>query len=148
VIKITLHVGLGTFLPIKSPNLETHIMHKEWLRIDSSSIAKIETAKKNHKKVFALGTTVTRALESWKAGIIKPDEGGNICGMTGLFIKPGFSFQVVDVLMTNFHQPQSTLLAMIYAFSSKENVQNAYQWAMDREFQLFSYGNLSVWFKN
>jgi S-adenosylmethionine:tRNA ribosyltransferase-isomerase len=146
VEKICLHVGLGTFLPIKADNLNEHVMHSEQVRIDKKVWEKILDVKKQGGRVWALGSTVTRALESQAAGMLR-DEGHQYVGETQLFIKPGFEYQVVDVLMTNFHQPESTLVAMVMAFADKDSVLKNYQWAMDRNFRLFSYGDLSVWMK-
>lgn len=144
VAKATLHVGLGTFLPVKTEDLKGHVMHREWCRVPQETADLIEQTKKSGGRVFALGTTVTRTLESWAQGrLVKA--GDSWMGETDLFILPGFEFQVVDVLMTNFHQPESTLLALVCAFAGRERVLQAYQWAVDREFRLFSYGDLTIW---
>ncbi|HPI41877.1 MAG TPA: tRNA preQ1(34) S-adenosylmethionine ribosyltransferase-isomerase QueA, partial [Pseudobdellovibrionaceae bacterium] len=145
--KMTLHVGLGTFLPIQG-TLETHKMHKEYVEVPRSTWNEIIKAKQEGRRIWALGTTVTRSLESVFLGMLEKNEQGHYCGETDLFIKPGFEFKVVDVLMTNFHQPQSTLLALVFAFAGIENVKRAYSWAIEKKFRLFSYGDLSVWKKN
>jgi S-adenosylmethionine:tRNA ribosyltransferase-isomerase len=147
IVKVTLHVGLGTFLPIKSDNLEEHEMHREWGQIQPSVMSTISEARATGQRVWALGTTATRVLEAWKAGHLKQQADGSVAGETNLFIKPGFEFQVVDVLMTNFHQPESTLLALVAAFAGRENVFAAYHWAIEKRFRLFSYGDLSIWMK-
>lgn len=158
VVKICLHVGLGTFLPIHADNLEDHKMHSEHVEIQQEVWEKILQAKKEGGRIWALGSTVTRSLESMalkdpslRSGRqvdSRPERSkGSYCFHTDLFIKPGFEYKVVDVLMTNFHQPESTLLAMVMAFSSIGNVKSNYQWAIERNFRLFSYGDLSIWMK-
>lgn len=141
---VTLHVGLGTFLPVKTENLEDHPMHSEWCFVPRSTVEMIETTKKGGGRVWALGTTATRTVESWAQGRLKEGPEG-WKGDTDLFIRPGFEFKVIDVLMTNFHQPQSTLLALVSAFAGKNRVLKAYEWAVEKKFRLFSYGDLSVW---
>lgn len=146
VAKICLHVGLGTFLPIHADDLNDHKMHSEFVNVSCDVWDKVQDVKKNGGKVWALGSTVTRALESVAHGklekVVDTYQGG-----TDLFIKPGFEYKAVDVLMTNFHQPESTLLAMVMAFCDIETTKNSYQWAIERKFRLFSYGDLSVWMK-
>lgn len=144
VEKITLHVGLGTFLPVTTEHLKDHVMHAEQVFISNEVWNKIEQTKKNGHRVWALGTTVTRSLESAALGLIAKNEEG-FCGETRLMILPGFEFKVVDVLMTNFHQPESTLLALVAAFSGLDHVKACYRLAIERKFRLFSYGDLSVW---
>jgi S-adenosylmethionine:tRNA ribosyltransferase-isomerase len=140
VMPLTLHVGLGTFLPIKSDNLAEHEMHGEEIFLSNETLAAVENA--NH--VWALGTTVTRALEAWSQGHLEKTEQG-FYGETKLFITPGYEFKTVDRLLTNFHQPRSTLLALVMAFAGEERVRNAYQFALEHKFRLFSYGDLSAW---
>lgn len=137
---LTLHVGLGTFLPIKSAELSAHAMHSEDILIPRDTMAAVENAR----HVWALGTTVTRALEAQAKGHLQETEAGFV-GDTRLFISPGFEFQVVDRLLTNFHQPRSTLLALVMAFAGESRVRESYVWAMERRFRLFSYGDLSAW---
>lgn len=143
---LTLHVGLGTFLPVHSKNLTDHKMHSEWVEIPKSTMQAIQLCKKQGGRVWALGTTVTRALESQPLGYFKESE-NSFFGETDIFIYPGFQFQLVDVLMTNFHQPKSTLLALVCAFAGTDRTLQAYQWAVENHFRLFSYGDLSVWTK-
>ena len=147
ILKVTLHVGIGTFLPVKTQNLNDHVMHKEWAYIPGETLREIQNVKSNQKKVWGLGTTVARTLESQALGLLKPQANGAYSGETDLFIRPGFEWQVVDVLMTNFHQPKSTLLALVAAFASLDHVKKAYQYAIENKFRLFSYGDLSVWVK-
>ncbi len=144
--ELCLHVGLGTFLPITTENLDDHKMHSEFVSIPKKTWDKVLECKKQGGKVWALGSTVTRSLESLKMGLLHEGE-TDFYGETNLFIKPGFDYQIVDVLMTNFHQPESTLIAMVMAFAGIENVKHCYEWAIERKFQLFSYGDLSVWTK-
>ena len=144
VVHVTLHVGLGTFLPIKTENLDEHQMHAEYVEIPASTWQTIARAKNENHKVWALGTTVARTLESAQAGLLT-QTGDRFSGATRLFIQPGFQFQVVDRLLTNFHQPKSTLLALVAAFAGLENVKRAYAWAIERKMRLFSYGDLSAW---
>lgn len=144
VAHLTLHVGLGTFLPIHSETLADHKMHSEWVEISKATLNQIARSKALGGRVWALGTTVARALESWPLNQFQEDE-DRLFGNTNIFIQPGFEFQVVDVLMTNFHQPKSTLLALVSAFAGRDVVLESYQWAIDHKFRLFSYGDLSVW---
>ncbi len=146
VAPLTLHVGMGTFLPVKTENLEDHQMHSEFVHIPSTTIEQFIAAKRSGQKVWAMGTTVARALESWALGQI-PETFGGCSGETKLFIKPGHRFEVVDTLLTNFHQPKSTLLALVCAFAGRETVMKAYQWAIMKRFKLFSYGHLTAWVK-
>jgi S-adenosylmethionine:tRNA ribosyltransferase-isomerase len=146
VAPLTLHVGLGTFLPIHAKNLDEHKMHSEFVSISRETMDKIQRARESGGRVWALGTTVLRALESQAAGHLEKTARGYE-GFTDLFIKPGYEFQRVDVLMTNFHQPQSTLLALVGAFAGLDKVLSCYQWAIEREFRLFSYGDLTVWIR-
>ena len=145
--KVTLHVGLGTFLPIKGTSLEEHKMHSEECFLPLKTLQTIEQAQDRGNRVFALGTTVARTLESWKKGYLQPAKEGGLRGETDIFIRPGFQFECVDVLMTNFHQPQSTLLALVAAFTGLDEVKRAYEWAIERRFQLFSYGDFSIWIR-
>lgn len=144
VAELCLHVGLGTFLPIHVDNLKEHKMHGEWVSIPHKTIAAINDAKKCGGRVWALGTTVARSLESWSHDRFTVNANG-FEGVTDLFITPGFEFRTVDVLMTNFHQPKSTLVALVAAFSDLQTVKKSYAWAMERQFRLFSYGDLTVW---
>jgi S-adenosylmethionine:tRNA ribosyltransferase-isomerase len=146
VESITLHVGLGTFLPVTVDVLDEHVMHAELVSVDLEVWKKIEQCKQRGGRVWALGTTVARSLESVALGRL-PKSDSAYLGPTDLFIRPGFNWRVCDVLMTNFHQPRSTLLALVSAFSSIETVKNCYSWAIEREFRLFSYGDLSIWLK-
>ena len=142
---VTLHVGLGTFLPITAGDFNNHKMHHEAVEVMASTWERIQLARSQGKKIWALGTTVARTLESCGAGLVANDGLGGFHGTTDLFIKPGYRFGVVDRLLTNFHQPRSTLLALVMAFAGVAPVKNAYQWACNKRFRLFSYGDLTVW---
>ncbi|KYG65067.1 S-adenosylmethionine:tRNA ribosyltransferase-isomerase [Bdellovibrio bacteriovorus] len=143
--EVTLHVGLGTFLPVTAEDLNDHDMHEEYVEVSAATWAVVNNARKNGHKVWSLGTTTTRSLESVGNGLLQgnPEEGFR--GFTKLLIQPGYKFKVVNRLLTNFHQPQSTLLALVAGFSSLETVKACYHWAIERKFRLFSYGDLSCW---
>ncbi len=141
---LTLHVGLGTFLPVEVDDLATHPMHEEEVEIPHSTLKAIGQAKQTGGRVWAMGTTVARALESHALGKFQAGAVG-FRGKTNLLILPGFEFKMVDVLLTNFHQPESTLLALVMAFAGIEKVKSIYRWALENKFRLFSYGDLSIW---
>jgi S-adenosylmethionine:tRNA ribosyltransferase-isomerase len=144
--ELTLHVGLGTFLPVTAEDLDEHQMHAEWVEIPRQTWAAIQRAKSEDRKIWSLGTTATRALESAGQGKLKETEIG-LQGLTDILIQPGYQWKVVDRLLTNFHQPESTLLALVAGFSDLNTVKSVYQYAISRHFRLFSYGDLSVWLK-
>lgn len=131
---LTLHVGLGTFLPIRSDKVEEHHMHSEWFHIPEQTIKAIEKTKKANHKVIAVGTTVTRTLEFWA-------KSGKTEGEDDIFIYPGFKFQVVDALLTNFHAPKSTVLMLASAFAGWDRLKPAYDHAVGSGYQLLSYGD-------
>jgi len=137
VVTLTLHVGLGTFAPIRSESIEEHEMHRESFHIPNRAADRIETALREGRDVVAVGTTVVRALES-------ASDGGAIRrgrGETELFIRPGYRFRVVRRLFTNFHTPSSTLLVLVSAFASYDLVREAYRRAVERRYRFFSYGD-------
>lgn len=142
--KLVLHVGLGTFLPVTSENLEEHQMHKEFIEISRSTWAAVDQAQLNDRRIWALGTTVARSLESAARGLLNETPQGFV-GESDLFLYPGADWKVVNRLLTNFHQPESTLLALVASFCDLQTVQSTYQWAIDKKFRLFSYGDLSAW---
>ena len=144
---ITLHIGLDTFAPLRTDSLEDHVMHKEWVSIPKESTEAFERAKSKGARVWAMGTTVVRALESWKSNYLSFNAKGDYEGETSLMIAPGHIFQSVDALLTNFHQPRSTLLALVATLFGLEEVKRAYAWAIQKDFRLFSYGDLTVWIK-
>lgn len=147
IAKITLHVGAGTFLPVRSEILTDHTMHAEPVEISPSTMKQIAQTKQAGRRVWALGTTVARALESQAHGLLNQTPDGGFAGATQLFVYPPFQFRTVDVLMTNFHQPKSTLFGLVAAFAGLEQAHSVYAWAIERRFRLFSYGDLSVWMK-
>lgn len=138
---VTLHVGAGTFQPIRVENLDNHVMHAEWVSVSGETIAAINSARARRGRVIAVGTTVVRALES---GALESAAWSSASGWTGdtrLFIRPGFEFKVTDALLTNFHLPQSTLLMLVSAFAGKDLVLRAYQHAVRERYRFFSYGD-------
>lgn len=138
--KITLHVGAGTYQPVRVESIEEHKMHQEWVEVSPAVCDKISQAKARGGRIFAIGTTVVRALESAARGLtntlIEP-----FTGDTDIFIYPGFEFKVVDRLLTNYHLPQSTLLMLVSAFCGREKMLNAYQHAIAQRYRFFSYGD-------
>lgn len=134
---VTLHVGAGTFQPVRTERLEDHVMHAEYADVDASLCAAVAATRARGGRVIAVGTTVVRSLESAaQSGILQPYRGD-----TRLFITPGFRFRVVDALLTNFHLPQSTLLMLVCAFAGHEPVMAAYRHAVQQEYRFFSYGD-------
>lgn len=136
---LTLHVGLGTFMPIRSENIKEHKMHSEWFSIPKSTIEKIKKAKNNNNKVLAVGTTVTRTLEYSADKIMNSTE--SIEGEANIFIYPGYEFKIVDMLLTNFHAPKSTVLMLAGAFGGWDNLMSAYKDAIKNEYNFLSYGD-------
>ena len=134
---VTLHVGLGTFLPVRSENIEEHVMHNETFYINEQTAEKIETAKKTGRKIIAVGTTSLRALESaWNGNSLKRGEAS-----TSIFIYPPFEFKTADALFTNFHTPESTLLMLVSAFAGRELILESYAEAAREKYRFFSYGD-------
>jgi len=138
IVALTLHVGLGTFLPVRVDDLRHHRMHREYFRIPEESAKAVNRRKREGGRVVAVGTTTTRALEYAAAGngLIMPGE-----GEADIFIYPGYEFKVVDALITNFHLPKSTLLMLVSAFAGKEPLFRAYAEAVQNRFKFFSYGD-------
>jgi S-adenosylmethionine:tRNA ribosyltransferase-isomerase len=136
--EITLHAGLGTFRPIRAEEIEDHHMHQEAYWIPPDTAEAIREAKGRGGKVFACGTTVVRALESAATG---PGTVRSTAGMTDLFIRPGFSWQVCDAIITNFHLPKSTLLLLVSAFASHDLILQAYRVAVEERYRFFSFGD-------
>lgn len=131
---LTLHVGLGTFLPIRSDIVEEHHMHSEWFHIPKETIDAIKATKSANHHVIAVGTTVTRTLEFW-------GKTGKTEGEDDIFIYPGFNFQVIDALVTNFHAPKSTVLMLTAAFAGWNHLKPAYEHAIKTGYKLLSYGD-------
>lgn len=131
---LTLHVGLGTFLPIRTDKVEDHHMHSEWFNIPTDTIKAIKNAKASQHRIIAVGTTVTRTLEYW-------GRTGKTSGEDDIFIYPGFDFKVVDALLTNFHAPKSTVLMLAAAFAGWDHLKRAYEHAIETDYKLLSYGD-------
>ncbi len=140
VVYLTLHVGLGTFLPIRTDEIEKHQMHSEYFQIPASTVEAIRDARASGHKITAVGTTVTRTLEYCTDKILnqKPQ---NLSGEADIFIYPGYKFQVVDQLLTNFHAPKSTVLMMAAAFAGWDNLKAAYEEAIKERYAFLSYGD-------
>ncbi|MDL2258071.1 tRNA preQ1(34) S-adenosylmethionine ribosyltransferase-isomerase QueA [Eubacteriales bacterium OttesenSCG-928-K08] len=138
IVDVLLHVGLGTFRPVSAKLLEDHHMHSEYYEVNEAAANAINNARKNGGRVFAVGTTSCRVLESVadKGGIINPQ-----AGWTDIFITPGYQFKAVDALITNFHLPESTLLMLVSALSSREDMLNAYRHAVREKYRFFSFGD-------
>lgn len=137
VVPITLHVGLGTFRPVKVDDVEKHHMHSEFYMMDKDTARVINEAKENGNRVIAVGTTSMRTLET----IGRKGRVEETSGWTDIFIYPGFEFKIVDALITNFHLPESTLMMLVSAFASKEIIFNAYEYAIKNRFRFFSFGD-------
>ena len=131
---VTLHVGAGTFQPCKTENLSEHQMHSEWYEIPLATLAALERCRQRGGRVVAVGTTTVRTLESWA-------KTGQTSGDTNIFITPGFAFQVVDVLITNFHLPKSTLMMLVSAFAGYAHIMGLYRHAIAQHYRFFSYGD-------
>ena len=136
---VTLHVGAGTFQPVRDGDLAKHVMHAEWYTVPESTIQAIARARKLGGRVIAVGTTSVRALES--AAKLDPSLTQPQSGDTRLFIQPGFEYKIVDAMITNFHLPQSTLLMLVSAFIGLEPMKRAYQHAIKERYRFFSYGD-------
>jgi S-adenosylmethionine:tRNA ribosyltransferase-isomerase len=137
VTYLTLHVGIGTFMPIRTEDIEDHTMHEEEYEISKETAHDINTAKKEGRKICAVGTTTIRALESsWKNNAVQSEK-----RRTQLYIRPGYTFKVIDSMITNFHTPESTLLVLVSAFAGKEAIRKAYREAIEKKYAFFSYGD-------
>ncbi len=136
--EVTLHVGIGTFRPVQTSTIEEHVMHAEWVQIEEGVAERIVAAKAEGRRVIAVGTTTVRALE----GVVAAEgELRAFAGEINMFITPGFTFRVIDGLVTNFHLPKSTLLMLVSAFAGRENVLAAYEEAKQLGYRFFSFGD-------
>lgn len=138
---VTLHVGLGTFRPVKVDNISDHLMHSEYYSLDEANANIINNAKTSGGRIISVGTTANRALETIA------DKNGYLTaksGYTDIFITPGYKFKVVDILITNFHLPESTLIMLVCAFAGKEFTMNAYETAIKEEYRFFSFGDSMI----
>ncbi len=141
---VTLHVGAGTFQPVKVDNIADHVMHAEWVDVPADVVEQIRATKAAGNRVIAVGTTSVRSLESASAsGSIEP-----FTGDTQIFIYPGYEFKTVDAMLTNFHLPKSTLIMLVSAFAGKDHVMNAYASAVQEKYRFFSYGDAMFVTKN
>jgi S-adenosylmethionine:tRNA ribosyltransferase-isomerase len=131
---VTLHVGAGTFQPVKTDNLAEHTMHSEWYEVPYATQQAIARTRARGGRVVAIGTTTVRTLESWA-------QSGLASAETTIFIQPGFRFQVVDRLVTNFHLPRSTLLMLVSAFAGYDHIMGLYRHAVAQRYRFFSYGD-------
>ena len=135
---VTLHIGLGTFRPMSVEKIEDHHMHSEWFKMDEDTALRLNKAKEEGKRIVAVGTTSTRTLEAiytkYNKFVATQEE-------TNIFIFPGYKFKAIDALITNFHLPKSTLVMLVSAFSTRENVLNAYEEAVKNQYRFFSFGD-------
>lgn len=139
---VTLHVGAGTFLPVKVDDVSDHKMHAEWGHVSADAVAEIKATKAAGGRIIPVGTTALRLIESAaRDGGLKPWE-----GETDIFITPGFEFQIADGLMTNFHLPKSTLMMLVSALMGVNRIREIYDYAIDNEYRFFSYGDSSILF--
>ncbi len=138
IVHVTLHVGVGTFRPVKVDDVEKHTMHEEFYHMNEETASELQQAKEEQRRIIAVGTTSTRTLESVmkKHGCFQADS-----GYTDIFIYPGHEYQAIDGLITNFHLPQSTLLMMVSAFASKSIIMHAYEKAIENKYRFFSFGD-------
>jgi S-adenosylmethionine:tRNA ribosyltransferase-isomerase len=143
IASVTLHVGMGTFEPVNVQDLRDHPMHSEWYSVDTPTVQAINDARLANNKIVAIGTTSVRVLETVARndGLALPRD-----GWTQIFIYPPYKFKIVDRLVTNFHLPRTTLLAMIYAMAGKELIMKAYQHAIDEKYRFYSYGDAMLIF--
>jgi len=139
---VTLHVGAGTFQPVRAERIEDHVMHREWLNVGADLVEKIRKTRADGGRIVAIGTTVVRALETaTRDGVLQP-----FAGETQIFIFPGYRITSVDALVTNFHLPESTLLMLVSAFAGRETMLAAYRHAVDARYRFFSYGDaMLIW---
>ena len=138
IANVTLHVGLGTFRPVEEDDVTKHVMHTEFYMMDKHAADRLNLAKKEGRRIIAVGTTSTRTLETV---MHKYGEFKECSGDTNIFIYPGFEFKAIDGQITNFHLPKSTLLMLVSAFSSRDNIMNAYKHAVDSKYRFFSFGD-------
>ncbi len=137
IVSLTLHVGPGTFLPVRAQDVDQHVMHAERYRVGPEAAQAVTRARAAGRRIVAVGTTVVRTLESaWDGERLRAGD-----GETALFIRPGYSFSAVDALLTNFHLPRSTLLMLVCAFSRTDRILSAYEQAVDKEYRFYSYGD-------
>ena len=139
--ELTLHVGAGTFQPVRVDNVLEHKMHSEWMTLDNHLVEQVHTTKANGGRVIAVGTTAVRSLESAAQQSDVPGELTAYKGEMDIFIYPGYKFQIVDAMITNFHLPESTLMMLVSAFSGYDRIMAAYKEAVEQQYRFFSYGD-------
>ncbi|MCW5211798.1 tRNA preQ1(34) S-adenosylmethionine ribosyltransferase-isomerase QueA [Desulfobulbus sp. TB] len=139
--EVTLHVGYGTFAPVRCKDIREHVLHKELVSVSEETAEAVNTTKKNNGRIWAIGTTTARTLEFAVKHTDKADKIQSVEGFCGLYIYPGYQFRVVDNLITNFHLPKSSLLFMVAALAGKKQIFEAYQDAVKKEYRFFSYGD-------
>ena len=141
IVPVLLHVGLGTFRPVKAENVEEHLMHQEYYMVTEDAARRINRARANGGRIVCIGTTSVRTLETVAddQGVVHPGS-----GMTGIFIKPGVRFKATDVLLTNFHLPESTLLMLVSAFIGREEALRLYREAVGKRYRFFSFGDCTL----
>ncbi|MAT45205.1 MAG: tRNA preQ1(34) S-adenosylmethionine ribosyltransferase-isomerase QueA [Anaerolineaceae bacterium] len=142
--EVTLHVGLDTFAPVMEDDPEEHKIHTEWCELTPENAAMINQTAKDGGRIIAVGTTSVRTLESAARIAKKSDRVAPISGPTDLFILPGYQFKAVDLMITNFHLPKSTLLMLVSAFAGRENILNIYKTAIDKGYRFFSFGDTTL----
>lgn len=140
VVRLTLHVGIGTFKPIATPDIRHHQMHAEWYRVPAETVQALVEAKRAGRRVIAVGTTSARTVESI-AELLKQEPTTELTGWTQLFIYPGYRWQVVDGLITNFHLPRSTLILLVASFAGRDLTLRAYREAIERRYRFYSFGD-------
>jgi len=139
ILEITLHVGIGTFMPIKTETIESHSMHSEWVNVPDDVAETISLAQQNNRRIIAIGTTTVRTLEG-----VAALHNGKLKGYQGdvnLFITPGFQFNIIDAMLTNFHLPKSTLIVLVSSFAGREKILHAYQEAVKHTYRFYSFGD-------
>ncbi len=141
IVPVLLHVGLGTFRPVQEENVENHLMHEEYYMVTEDAADRINRARQNGGRIVCIGTTSVRTLETvaTEDGVVHPGS-----GMTKIFIKPGIPFKATDVLLTNFHLPESTLLMLVSAFIGREEALRVYREAVDKKYRFFSFGDCTL----
>jgi len=138
ILDITLHIGLGTFKPVKEERVEDHVMHSEYFEMSKEVAEKLNKAKAEHRRIIAVGTTATRTLEAIMQKYGRFTEAKE---ETAIFIKPGYKFLAIDALITNFHLPKSTLIMLVSAFMGREFTLEVYKHAVDEKYRFFSFGD-------
>lgn len=138
---VTLHVGLGTFQPIKTDHVEDHPIHSEWYSLEAQTLQRLRQAKQEGRRIVAVGTTSVRVLETVFSDPSLRSQSREISGETRIFIYPGYQFKAVDALITNFHTPHSSLLALVYAFAGQQFIRKAYDEAIQERYRFFSFGD-------